>query len=144
MMDLSGSMKKKVVAAAWIFVVVAAVSGIQAVADAIPKHAFDMSWPDHARFHLTVGAANQLGFAVMTMLVALIPFRRGERWSWWALLGFALLSFMVLVPASVWHGSDPPPGAWLLIGACIAAMLLALLLTLEIGLRGADHRSAGR
>lgn len=138
---LSDSTRKKLAVAAWIFVAVGAVQGVQAVADAIPKHAFDPSWLDHARFHVTVGAANQLGFAIAAILVTLIPFRRGERWSWWVLLNFAVLSTVVLIPATIWQGSGPLPGAWLLIGACIAAMLLGLLLTLDVGLRGADRRN---
>lgn len=136
MVELTRSTGKRVAVAAWIFAVVSAILGIQAVADAIPKHAFDMSWPDHARFHLTVGAASQLGFAIITMLIALIPFRRGERWSWWALLSFTILGFIVLIPASIWHRSGPPPGAWLLIGICIAAMLFGLGLTASVGVRG--------
>lgn len=136
MAELISSIRKRVAVAAWVFVVAAAILGIQAIADAIPKHAFDMSWPSHARFHVTVGAASQLGFAIITMLIALIPFRQGERWSWWALLSFVILGFISLIPASIWHGSGPPPGAWLLIGICIVAMLLGLGLTAGVGIRG--------
>jgi cell division protein FtsW (lipid II flippase) len=132
---LSDSVRKRLAVAAWIFVAVGVVQGVQAVADAIPKHAFDPSWLDHARFHVVVGAANQLGFAIAAILVALIPFRRGERWSWWMLLNFALLSTVALIPATVWQGSGPPPAAWLIISACITAMLVGLLLTLEVGFR---------
>jgi peptidoglycan/LPS O-acetylase OafA/YrhL len=138
---LEGLSGRQVTVAAWIFVVVSAIVGIQAIADALPKHAFDMSWPDHARFHVTVGAASQFGFALSTVLIALIPFRRGERWSWWALLSFALLGVVVLIPATLWHDSGPPPGAWGLIGACIVAMLVALSLTARIGIRGSGRGS---
>ena len=115
--------------AIWVFVSVGIIQAIQALVDALPNHAFDASWPEHARFHVTIGAANQAGFAVTAIIIALIPFRRGERWSWWALLCFALLSTVAIIPSAVWHGSGPPPGAWILIGACIIAMFGALATT---------------
>ena len=139
MADTSGSVPKGRIVAVWIFVVVSAILGLQALVDGLPKHAFDMSWPSHARFHVTIGAASTLGLAVTNMLIALIPFRRGERWSWWALLGFAVFGYVALVPATLWHQSGPPPGAWVLIGICIAAMVLGLGLTARVGLRGPDR-----
>lgn len=121
--------ERKRVIAAWLFVAVAVIQGLQALLDALPNHAFDTTWPAHARFHVTIGAANQLGFAIAAVFLALIPLKRGERWGWWLLLSFAVLSTVALIPAAAWHGSGPPPGAWILIGACIAAMTVALALT---------------
>ena len=136
MVDASGSTTRGRMVAVWIFVVVSAILGLQAIVDGLPKHAFDMSWPSHARFHVTIGAASTFGLAATTILIALIPFRRGERWSWWALLSFAVFGYIALIPATLWHQSGPPPGAWVLISICIAAMVLGLALTVKMGLRG--------
>lgn len=67
-------------------------------------------------------------------MITLIPFRRSERWSWWGLLAFALLSTVALIPAALWQGSGPAPGAWVLITACLVAMMAALALTARVGL----------
>lgn len=125
---------RKLTAAAWIFVAVGVIQGTQALVEAIPSHAFDATWPAHARFHLAIGAMNQIGFAIAAIVIALIPFRRSERWSWWALLAFALLSTVALIPAALWQGSGPAAGAWVLIAACIVAMMVALVLTAGVGL----------
>lgn len=49
-------------------------------------------------------AAFSLGFGVLMLFVVLVPYRRGEKWAWWALLasatvlgGVILLRAMVLV-----------------------------------------------
>lgn len=127
--------ERRVAIAAWIFVAVGVVQGVQALADALPGHAFDSTWLDHARFHVTMGVTNQLGFAIAAVAIALVPFRQRQRWSWWILLVFALLSTVALIPAALWHGSGPPAGAWVLIGACIVAMTIALAMTADVGLR---------
>ena len=119
--------------AAWIFVAVAVVVALQALADGIPRHAFDTTWPDHARFHLTLGVANQVGFCLTIAAVALIPFRRCERWSWWVLLGFTLLGNLALLPAALWQGSGPRAGAEIPIGLIFLALLVALAMSAQVG-----------
>jgi hypothetical protein len=90
-----------------------------------------------------MGVTNQLGFAIAPIVIALVPCRRRERWSWWILLAFALLSTVALIPAALWHGSGPPAGAWVLIAACIAAMIIALAMTADVGLRDQSASMTG-
>ena len=119
--------------AAWIFVAVAVVVALQALADGIPRNAFDATWPDHARFHLTWGVANQVGFCLTITAVALIPFRRSERWSWWVLLGFTLLGIFSLIPAALWQGNGPRAGTEIPIALIVLALLVALAISAKVG-----------
>ncbi len=112
----------------WIFVIASSVLIVQGLADALPKHGMDASWPDHARFHATTGAAFQVGCGLLAILIARVPFLRLERWSWYALVIFAL-SFAALIPATIWQGSGPRGGAWYVIGALLASMFISLAMT---------------
>ena len=113
---------------AWIFVIVAATTMLQPFAEAMPNHGADTSWPAHAQFHLASGLATQFFLGFAAILVARVPYRRGEAWSWWVLAGFAL-SMVSLIPATLWFGSGPAQTFWPLIGAQIVAMLVALAAT---------------
>ena len=119
--------------AAWIFVIVAAVVGLQGVLDGIPLHGFDLTWPDHARFHLTWATASKVGFCLTIAVVALIPFRRTERWSWWVLLAFVLLGNYSLIPAAIWQGSGPRGGAAIPIAIAFTALFVALAMSWRVG-----------
>ncbi|MEE4302221.1 MAG: hypothetical protein V2J24_22465 [Pseudomonadales bacterium] len=112
----------------WVFVVVAAAVMLQPFAEALPNHGADVSWPAHAQFHLAAGLANQFFLGFAAVLVARMPFRRGEAWSWWVLAGFAL-AMVCLIPATLWFGSGPARTFWPMIGAQILAMLAALVAT---------------
>ena len=112
----------------WIFVIVAGILFLQPFIDALPKHAGDRTWPTHALFHLTSGLGYQLALSIMTVLIARSPFRRGERWSWIALLVF-MLGFATIIPAAVWYQSGPQPGAWVLISVCLVGMIVGLAMT---------------
>jgi MFS family permease len=135
---------RRVRVTSWTFAAVAAFLVLQAVGEAIPRHAFDLSWPKHARFHLTVGAGNQVGFALVALLVARLPFRRGERWSWYALLLFAVFEVLVLVPAAVWHASGPQPWAWVLIGGFLVTLFGGLAATWPLFFRSREPERAER
>ena len=130
---MTGVANSRVNVAAWIFVAVAVIIAIQALADGIPRHAFDATWPDHARFHLIFGVAHQVGFCLTIIAVALIPFRQSERWSWWVLLGFTLLGNFSLLPAALWQGSGPRAGFEILIALIFLALLIALAISAKIG-----------
>lgn len=131
---------RRVNIAAWIFVLIAMAGALQAVVDGIPRHGFDMSWPDHARFHLTWGVANQVGFSLAAVLVALIPLRKGERWSWWVLFLWVLLGNFSLFAAWLWQGSGPRPGFEIPIGVAVIALLVALGLSIRVAFPAHDIR----
>ena len=120
--------------ASWVFVAVAATLMLQPFAEALPKHGVDASWPAHAHFHLASGLANQFFFGFAAILVARIPYRRGEAWSWWVLAGFAL-AMICMIPARLWFGSGSARQFWPLIGIEIVLMVAALALTASM-LRG--------
>jgi len=113
---------------AWVFIVVAASLMLQPLVEALPKHGPDPSWPAHAHFHLASGLASQFFLGFACVLVARIPYRRGEAWSWWVLAGLAL-SMIAMIPATLWFGSGPEPQFWFVIRAQIAAMLAGLAMT---------------
>ena len=120
---------------AWIFVVVAGIVALQGLLDGLPRHGLDVSWSDHARFHVTLAAFSQIGFCLMAATVALIPFRRAERWSWWVLLGFTVFGNFSLVPAALWQGSGPQEKFTIPIALAFAALVVALSMSWKVGFR---------
>jgi hypothetical protein len=118
---------------AWIFVGAATMVALQGVVDGLPRHGVDPSWPDHARFHISYSTFSQIGFCLMTAAIALIPFRRAERWSWWVLLGFVIFGNFSLVPAALWQGSGPQSMFIIPIGVAYAALIAALAMTYKVG-----------
>jgi hypothetical protein len=119
--------------AAWIFVVMAFVLAVQGVVDGIPMHGFDQSWPDHARFHLSWATASKVGYCLTIGVIAFIPLRRAERWSWWALLVFTVFANLSLVPAAIWQGSGPRAGFEIPIAVSFLALLVGLGLSFRVG-----------
>lgn len=101
---------------------------IQAIADALPKHAIDTTWLAHAKFHIVTGAAFQVCSSFLVIFIAGIPFMRLEKWSWYALLIY-MLCFAVHIPAALWQGSGPPVWGWYLIGSLLLLMLVSLLVS---------------
>jgi hypothetical protein len=119
--------------ASWIFVVMASLLAIQGVIDGLPMHGFDHSWPDHARFHITWATASKVGFCLTVAIIALIPLRKGERWSWWALVVFTIFGNLSLVPAAIWQGSGPRAGFEIPIAIAFIALLVGLVLSFRVG-----------
>ena len=111
----------------------ASVLAIQGVADGIPLHGFDQSWPDHARFHLAWATASKVGFCLTAAIVALIPLRQAERWSWWVLLIFTVFANLSIFPAAIWQGSGPRDGTGIPIAIVFAALLIALAMSVRVG-----------
>lgn len=130
---MSDSVDSKLNVAAWIFVLMAFVVGVQGIADGLPMHGFDKTWPDHARFHVTWATANKVGFCLTAAIVALIPLRRRERWSWWVLLIFTVLGNYALIPSAIWQGSGPRAGFEIPIAVGFLALLIALVLSFRVG-----------
>jgi hypothetical protein len=119
--------------ASWIFVVMALALAVQGIVDGLPMHGFDHSWPDHARFHVTWATASKVGFCITVGLIALIPFRRAERWSWWALLVFTIFGNVSLIPSAILQGSGPRAGFEAPIAIGFIALVVALALSFRIG-----------
>lgn len=124
---------RKLNAAAWTFVVIACIAALQGLVDGLPRHGVDPAWPDHARFHVTWATFSNAGFCLMAGAVALIPFRRAERWSWWVLLGFAILGNYSLIPAAIWQGSGPQQIFAIPLALAFTALLVALAMTWRVG-----------
>jgi hypothetical protein len=75
----------------------------------IPNHAFDTSWPMHARFHVIWGAAKLFALGITQSLLILFPYSRGEPWSWFALASNLVFGGMSIGLASrVAQGPVPP------------------------------------
>jgi hypothetical protein len=64
------------------------------------------------------------GYGLLAVLVTLFPYRRGEKWAWWALLLSLGLSQLLAAARVVTIGSSLGSGAAVTI---LAALLLALL-----------------
>ncbi len=70
---------------------------------AMPEHLVDGNWPEHARFHMWQATFWLISLDLLILLIALLPFRQGQRWACWALfiglfgsqLGYFLASSLV-------------------------------------------------
>ncbi|MBM3789014.1 MAG: hypothetical protein FJW35_01540 [Acidobacteria bacterium] len=70
-------------------------------------------------------AAYAAGYALLFLIVVLIPYRRGEAWSWWAILAAALGSSALILLRIPFLGVTLGTGtAWLQGGVVLAALLL--------------------
>lgn len=118
--------------ASWVFLAASIYGVVAPFADLIRKHALDATWPAHARFHVTWAAAKLLALALLTVLIAWFPFRRGEPWSWFALLIITVLGIGGLVAASLWHMSGPPVQLYAIAAGSLLAMLVALAATWRV------------
>ena len=70
-----------------------------------------------------------VGFGTLLAVLVLIPFRRGERWSWWTL--WALPIWAAVVPIFYLVAgtqADQPPPPPMISGPIIAALCTAILL----------------
>ena len=77
---------------ATIFVVISTTIHLLAylLPQAMPEHLVEMNWPAHARFHMWQATFWLISLDVMILIVALVPFRQKQDWTFWALLaGFA-------------------------------------------------------
>jgi hypothetical protein len=118
---------------AWIFVSIATIAAIQGALEGLPRHGADLSWPEHARFHVTWAALSQMGYCLMTATVALIPFRRRERWSWWVLSGFIVFGQLAIIPSAFWHGSGPQAHFLIPIALLLVFGVAALFVSRKVG-----------
>ncbi len=136
---MNSTSNRSLATASWIFVVVAAIAAIQGLADGLPRHGVDPTWPDHARFHVAWATFSKVGFCLMTAAVARIPLRRAERWSWWALAAFVVLGMYSLMPAAIWQGSGPQEVFYVPLALTFVALLVALGLSWRVGFPPAQN-----
>jgi hypothetical protein len=73
-------------------------------------------------------AAYAAGYAVLFLVIVLGPYRRGERWAWWAILG-GVLTVLALVALRV-----PSLGTQLGVGPAIFQLAVVVIgLLLDVG-----------
>lgn len=128
MPNLEHAQQRRLDRAHWIFVVVSIYGAIAPFADLLRKHAGDLTWPDHARFHVAWAAGLLFALALVTILLARYPLRAGEKWSWYALAIITVFGIGSLVPASIWLRSGPPAHLYVLTGLSLVAMVAALVM----------------
>ena len=70
-------------------------------------------------------AAYAAGFAILFLSIVLIPYRRGEVWSWWAILEATLATAVIILARILFLGIRTGAGtAWILLGVVGLALLL--------------------
>jgi len=93
-------------------------------------------------FGVRIGGANLAVISTLLTTVLLVPFRRGERWAWWAmwvLPAWALSVFMLYLAFGVAPGQAPPPP--MISGPIFAAISAAILLISAPRFFGAQRRA---
>ncbi len=111
----------------WVFTLVPLAAAIALAADLIPKHGFDASWSDHARFHATWAAAKFAALGIIVALIAQNAFKKGERWAWWAMAAYLVVGLGGLFPAMLWQGDGPPLRPLMMIAVMVAVLFVALV-----------------
>lgn len=129
---MDSKQKRQLLIYSWVFLFDAAFLGVSAVADLVPKHAFDMAWSDHARFHVTLAASHMFALSIVMALLAWFPFREGRRWSWFALLATTVFGLGTIPLIARWQGSGPPTGIYITILAALVISLIALALSWKL------------
>ena len=113
--------------AVWVFTIIPLLAAVALATDLIPKHGFDLSWSDHARFHATWASAKFLALGIVVALIAQNALKKAERWAWWAMLTYLVIGVGGFVPAMLWHGDGPPTRPLIMIGIMIVLMVIALI-----------------
>jgi uncharacterized membrane protein len=113
----------------WVFTLVPLIAAVALAADLIPKHGFDLSWPEHARFHATWASAKFLALGIIVALIAQNAFKRAERWAWWSMLLYLVVGVGGMIPAILWHGDGPPTRPLVMIVIMVVLMVIALFLS---------------
>ncbi len=89
----------------------------------IKEHGGDEAVQAHQGRRATA-ATYALGYAILLFLVVLVPYRRGERWAWWALLVSILVSQLISIARVITIGTSLGAGTS---GILLAIFLLGLL-----------------
>ena len=115
--------------AVWVFTLVPLIAAVALAADLIPKHGFDLSWSEHARFHATWASAKFFALGIIIALIAQNAFKKAERWAWWTMLIYLVVGIGGMIPAMLWHGDGPPTRPLVMIGIMVVLMIIALALS---------------
>lgn len=106
---------------------------------AMPEHLVDVSWPEHARFHIWQATFWLIALDVMILLIALFPFRAKQPWSAWALLTGLLGAQAGYFLASALVPGGRPDTA----GADIGLLLVLMIYVVGLVLGWKNMRAAG-
>lgn len=110
----------------WVCTLVPLLAALALAADLIPKHGFDESWSDHARFHATWASAKFLALGIIVALIAQNAFKKEEKWAWWAMVIYLIIGVGSMVPAMIWQGDGPPLRPLVMSGIMALLMIIAL------------------
>lgn len=100
---------RRLVVASWLCIPMAVYAMVAPFALLLPSHAFDKTWPPHAKFHLYWASGKLFAVGTGQLFLALFGLPSGKRWTWFALLSNILFGGLSIVPASrVAHGPIAP------------------------------------
>lgn len=113
----------KVAAAIFVYL---AVQGLAYGADIIHRHAFEPTWPAHARYHVMLNGLHVIVFALVTAVVAIGGLRKARRTAWITLAIVGTLGWLSWPIARAIAGEPPPMWVQLVTGLSGLAALVAL------------------
>jgi len=80
-------------------------------------------------------AAYAGAFALLFLSIVLGPYKRGERWAWWALMAASLLHAAIVLPRLVFVGTTLGVGP-----AVTQAVVVIVALLLDVGRLRTSHK----
>ena len=100
---------RRLVVASWLCIPMAVYAMVAPFAILLPSHAFDKTWPPHAKFHLFWASGKLLALGTGQLFLALFGLPSGKRWTWYAMVSNILFGGLSMIPASyIAHGPIPP------------------------------------
>lgn len=95
--------------ASWLCIPSAIYAMVAPFALLLPSHAFDKTWPPHARFHLFWASGKMFALGITQFFLARSGLPSGKRWTWYALASNLLFGGLSIIPASrIAHGPIAP------------------------------------
>ena len=134
---------KNVKIASAIFVYLA-VQGLAYGADIIYRHAFEPTWPAHARYHVMLNGLHVIVFALVTAVVAIGGLRKARRTAWITLAIVGTLGWLSWPLARAIAGEPPALWVQLVTGFSGLAALLALAISYKPIFSGTAAAPAGQ
>lgn len=83
--------------AVWVMTAQSVPSIIGSAVHVFWEHGREADWTAHQRSHALWAGGQGIALALLMVMLAWVPFRRGERWSWYALLIATLGQYGALV-----------------------------------------------
>jgi len=97
------------------------------------------------RARRATAAAYGVGFATLFLAIVLGPYRRGEVWAWWALLGGMLVvSLLIVLRVALLGVPLSAPSAVTGAGTALSAILQLVIVVLGLALDAGRLRRAGQ